>query len=143
MIDSPYRELTRPLLAFLDQLSSERPRDLITVVLPELVVEKWWEQLLHNQSALALKVRLRFRPNTVVVSVPLHLNPRYHEVAERRRRAAPRMPRCGCSPRAWRQRFQTRVALPHTICSRSSAGMPANSSSTRARESGQVHAGCG
>lgn len=82
VIDSPYRELTRPLLAFLDQLSVERPRDLVTVVLPELVVDKWWEQLLHNQSALALKVRLRFRPDTVVVSVPLHLNPAYHEVAD-------------------------------------------------------------
>jgi hypothetical protein len=81
VIDSPYRELTRPLLAFLDELALEHPRDLITVVLPELVVEKWWEQLLHNQSALALKLRLRFRPNTVVVSVPLHLNPKYHEVA--------------------------------------------------------------
>ena len=81
VIDSPYRELTRPLLAFLDELAVAHPRDLITVVLPELVVEKWWEQLLHNQSALALKLRLRFRPNTVVVSVPLHLNPRYHEVA--------------------------------------------------------------
>lgn len=81
VIDSPYRELTRPLLSFLDELSRERPHDIVTVVLPELVVEKWWEQLLHNQSALALKVRLRFRPNTVVVSVPLHLNPKYHEVA--------------------------------------------------------------
>jgi amino acid transporter len=81
VIDSPFRELTRPLLEFLDQLDRDRPRDLITVVLPELVVEKWWEQLLHNQSALALKVRLRFRPDTVVVSVPLHLNPAFHEVA--------------------------------------------------------------
>jgi amino acid transporter len=81
VIDSPFRELTKPLLAFLDQLSRDRPGDIITVVMPELVVQKWWEHLLHNQSALALKVRLLSRPNTVVVSVPLHLNPKFHEVA--------------------------------------------------------------
>ena len=51
----------------------------MTVILPELVVERWWEQLLHNQSALALKARLLFRPRTIVISVPLHLNPGYHE----------------------------------------------------------------
>ena len=49
--------------------------------LPELVVDKWWEHLLHNQSALAVKARLLFRPRTIVISVPLHLNPKYHEVA--------------------------------------------------------------
>jgi amino acid transporter len=81
VINSPFRELTRPLLAFLDELSRDRPGDIITVVMPELVVQKWWEHLLHNQSALALKVRLLSRPNTVVVSVPLHLNPKFHEVA--------------------------------------------------------------
>ena len=52
----------------------------MTVILPELVVDRWWEQLLHNQSALALKARLLFRPRTIVISVPLHLNPHYHEV---------------------------------------------------------------
>ncbi len=49
------------------------------MILPEVVVEHWWEHLLHNQSALALKARLLFRPRTVVISVPLHLNPSYHE----------------------------------------------------------------
>jgi amino acid transporter len=80
VIDSPYREVTRPLLAFLDELRSQHPHDNTTVIIPELVVDRWWEQLLHNQSALALKARLLFRPRTVVVSVPLHLNPSYHEV---------------------------------------------------------------
>ncbi|HEV8296086.1 MAG TPA: hypothetical protein VGQ20_02270, partial [Acidimicrobiales bacterium] len=80
VIDSPYRELTRPLLQFLDEVGQRYPKDNVTVVLPELVVERWWEQLLHNQSALALKARLLFRPRTVVVSVPLHLNPKYNEV---------------------------------------------------------------
>ncbi|MEO8695402.1 MAG: APC family permease [Acidimicrobiales bacterium] len=80
VIDSPYREVTRPLLAFLDELRAQHPNDNTTVILPELVVDRWWEQLLHNQSALALKARLLFRPRTIVVSVPLHLNPSYHEV---------------------------------------------------------------
>jgi len=80
VIDSPYREVTRPLLAFLDELRAQFPDDNTTIILPELVVDRWWEQLLHNQSALALKARLLFRPRTVVVSVPLHLNPSYHEV---------------------------------------------------------------
>jgi amino acid transporter len=79
VIDSPYREVTRPLLAFLDEMRAQYPDDNTTIILPELVVDRWWEQLLHNQSALALKARLLFRPRTVVVSVPLHLNPRYHE----------------------------------------------------------------
>jgi amino acid transporter len=82
VIDSPYRELTRPLLEFLDELEQRWPDCGITVVLPELVVDRWWEQLLHNQSALALKARLLFRKRTIVVSVPLHLNPKYHELNE-------------------------------------------------------------
>ena len=80
VIDSPFREVTRPLLRFLDDLSAAHPDYVTTVVVPELVVDHWWEQLLHNQSALALKARLLFRPRTMVVSVPLHLNPVYHEV---------------------------------------------------------------
>lgn len=82
VIDTPYRELTRPLLRFFDRLAADHPDAVITVVLPELVVDRWWQQLLHNQSALALKARLLFRPRTTVVSVPLHLNPKYREVGE-------------------------------------------------------------
>jgi hypothetical protein len=73
MIYSPYRELTRPLLAFIDELDEEWPDDIITVVVPEFVLKHWWEQLLHNQSALILRARLRLRPNTVVTAVPIHL----------------------------------------------------------------------
>ena len=67
---SPYRELTRPVLSFLDELDAENPDEIITVVIPEVVVTHWYTQALHNQSALALKARLLFRPNTVVTSVP-------------------------------------------------------------------------
>ncbi len=69
-ISSPYRELTRPILGYLDELDEENPDEIITVVIPEFVtaVSTQW---LHNQSALALKARLLYRPNTVVTSVPV------------------------------------------------------------------------
>jgi len=74
VLSSPYRELSGPVLAELDQLDAEWDNDIITVVLPEFVLTRWWEQLLHNQSALVLKARLLFRRNTVVVSVPYHID---------------------------------------------------------------------
>jgi amino acid transporter len=69
-IASPYRELTQPVLQYLDELDAESPDDVITVVIPEFVT-KWKTQWLHNQSAFALKARLLYRPNTVVTSVPV------------------------------------------------------------------------
>lgn len=72
-ISSPYRELTRPVLAYLDELDQERDDDIITVVIPESVT-KVSSQWLHNQSAFALKARLLYRPDTVVVSVPVHID---------------------------------------------------------------------
>jgi len=70
---SPYRELTRPVLEHLDRACTDHPDGLVTVVVPEFVLEHWYANLLHNQSALALRTRLRQRPGTAVVSVPLHL----------------------------------------------------------------------
>jgi amino acid transporter len=72
-LHSPYRSLTRPVLHFLDELDAEDQDDIITVVIPEFVVNRWYTQVLHNQTALALKARLLFRPNTVVTSVPIHV----------------------------------------------------------------------
>jgi amino acid transporter len=69
-IASPYRELTQPVLQYLDELDAESPDDVLTVVIPEFVT-KWKTQWLHNQSAFALKARLLYRPNTVVTSVPV------------------------------------------------------------------------
>jgi hypothetical protein len=77
---SPYRELTRPVVEFLDELDETFTNDIVTVILPEFVLRKWWEQLLHNQTALLLKGRLLFRHNTVVVSVPYHIEHRRAEV---------------------------------------------------------------
>jgi amino acid transporter len=73
LLYSPYRELSRPVLRYVDELDAQRDNDVVTVVIPEFVVGSWWGQLLHNQSALVLKGRLLFRRNTVVTSVPYHL----------------------------------------------------------------------
>jgi amino acid transporter len=76
IVHSPYRELTRPVLRFIDELDARYDNSIVTVVLPEFVVGSWWSQLLHNQSALFLKGRLLFRKGTVVTSVPYHLEDR-------------------------------------------------------------------
>jgi hypothetical protein len=73
IVHSPYRELTRPVLAFVDEMDSRYSNDIVTVVIPEFVVPHWWSHVLHNQSALFLKGRLLFRKGTVVTSVPYHL----------------------------------------------------------------------
>ncbi|HZU68653.1 MAG TPA: APC family permease [Ktedonobacteraceae bacterium] len=76
IIESPYRSLTRPLLAYIDTVHELFPNDTLTVILPEFVVSHWWEGILHNQTALRLKAALLFRPGIVVTSVPQHLRSR-------------------------------------------------------------------
>ncbi|BBZ75399.1 DNA-binding protein [Mycolicibacterium anyangense] len=74
VVASPYREVTRPVLDYVKRISKEAPRTVVTVFIPEYVVGHWWEQILHNQSALRLKTRLLFMPNVMVTSVPWQLN---------------------------------------------------------------------
>jgi hypothetical protein len=76
IIESPYRSLVGPLLSYLDEIDRQRPDDTLTVVLPEFIARHWWEQVLHNQTALRIKAALLFRPGTVVTSVPYHLERR-------------------------------------------------------------------
>ena len=71
---SPYRELRRPLLEFLDRLDEKYENDNVTVIIPEFVVRHWWENILHNQSALRIKRWLLLRPGTMVTSVPYHID---------------------------------------------------------------------
>jgi hypothetical protein len=73
VLQSPYRSLTRPLLYYVDRLRSKDRDDFVTVVLPEFIPARWWQQLLHNQSSLLLKGALLFKKRVVVVSVPYHL----------------------------------------------------------------------
>ncbi len=73
IIESPYRSLNGPLLAYIDTIHELYSDVTLTVLLPEFVVSHWWEHILHNQTALRLKASLLFRPGIVVTSVPQHL----------------------------------------------------------------------
>jgi hypothetical protein len=73
VLDSPYRDITGPVLDYVASLRHDAPRDLVAVYLPEYVVGHWWEHLLHNQSALRLKARLLFQRQVMVISVPWQL----------------------------------------------------------------------
>jgi amino acid transporter len=73
VVQSPYRALIGPLLAYLDALQQQAPERPVLVVLSEFVPRHWWEYLLHNQTALRIKLRLFMRPNTIVADVPYHL----------------------------------------------------------------------
>jgi hypothetical protein len=73
VLAAPYRDLARPLVEYVRELRRYEPRSVITVFIPEYVTTQWWQNLLHNQSALRLKGRLLFTPGVVVVNVPYHL----------------------------------------------------------------------
>ncbi|MGH9278909.1 MAG: APC family permease [Acidimicrobiales bacterium] len=74
VVHSPYRELVEPVERYLEDLDDRWQNDTITVVIPEFVVGRWYQNILHNQSALALKLALLRRPETVVTSVPYHVD---------------------------------------------------------------------
>ena len=74
VLDSPYRDITGPVLEYVADLRRDGPRDVVVVFIPEYVVGHWWEHLLHNQSALRLKARLLFQPGVMVTSVPWQLD---------------------------------------------------------------------
>lgn len=80
VLDSPFREVTGPVLDYVKNLRRSSPRDVVAVYIPEYVVGHWYEHLLHNQSALRLKGRLLFKPGVMVTSVPWQL-----ESSERRK----------------------------------------------------------
>lgn len=74
ILPSPYRSLVTPIRTYIDQLSNRYHDDVLTVVLPEFIPNRWWQNFLHNQTALAIKTMLLFTKNVVVVSVPYHLD---------------------------------------------------------------------
>ncbi|MFC7497405.1 MULTISPECIES: APC family permease [unclassified Nocardioides] len=73
VLHSPYRELVRPIVEYAMEIKKANPRGVVSVYIPEYVVGRWWEQLLHNQTALRLKGRLLFAPGVMVTSVPYQL----------------------------------------------------------------------
>jgi uncharacterized membrane protein YraQ (UPF0718 family) len=79
---SPYREIVKPIVDYVRSIRNANPRGVIAAYIPEYVVGRWWEQLLHNQTALRLKGRLLFMSGVMVISVPYQL--RSSDVARRR-----------------------------------------------------------
>ncbi|WP_286958754.1 MULTISPECIES: APC family permease [Arsenicicoccus] len=73
VLDSPYREITRPVLGYIASIRRTSPRDLVMVFVPEYVLGRWWESILHNQSAFRIKSRLLFMPGVMMTSVPFQL----------------------------------------------------------------------
>jgi amino acid transporter len=73
VLESPFREITRPVLDFVKDIRRSSPRELVVVFVPQYVVGHWWENLLHNQSALRLRTRLQFQPGVMITSVPWQL----------------------------------------------------------------------
>jgi amino acid transporter len=73
VLTSPYRSLLGPLLDYLDHLTAGEERHVVTIVLPEFIPARWWQHLLHNQTALLIKGALLFRKNVIVTDVPYHL----------------------------------------------------------------------
>jgi amino acid transporter len=78
VIESPYREITRPVVDYIKKLRNNAPRDVVNVYIPEYVVGRWWENVLHNQTSLRLKARLLFEPGVMVTSVPWQLRSSAH-----------------------------------------------------------------
>lgn len=74
VLSSPYRSVIKPLLDFVDEESKRMPNGMITVIIPEFVTAKWWQNLLHNQTAIIIKTALAFKPRVVVTSVRYHLS---------------------------------------------------------------------
>ena len=83
VLESPYREITRPVVAYVKNLRRSSPRDVVCVYIPEYVVGRWWENILHNQSSLRLKGRLLFEPGVMVTSVPWQLRSTSHRDLQR------------------------------------------------------------
>jgi len=75
VIESPYRTLAGPLLRYIDEVERAYPGNTLMIILPEYVPGRWWEHLLHNQTALRLKAALLFHPGIIVANVPYHVAP--------------------------------------------------------------------
>src|SRR4051794_18887822 len=90
VLDSPYREITMPIVKYVRGVRRASPRDIVMVYIPEYVVGHWWQQILHNQSALRLKTRLLFTPGVMATSVPWQLRSSVH--AEERAEVRPGNP---------------------------------------------------
>jgi len=73
VLESPYRSVIQPILHYIDQMEKQQDGDYMTIILPEFIPAKWWQHLLHNQTALLIKAALLFRRGKVAISIPFHL----------------------------------------------------------------------
>jgi amino acid transporter len=73
VVESPFREITRPVVDYVKDIRRQSPREIVVVFVPQYVVGRWWENVLHNQSALRLRARLQFQPGVMITSVPFQL----------------------------------------------------------------------
>jgi len=73
VLESPYRSILQPVLRYIDQMEKQQDSAYMTIILPEFIPAKWWQHLLHNQTALLIKAALLFRRGKVAISIPYHL----------------------------------------------------------------------
>ena len=69
----PYRSILRSLLDYIEELLHKNPDGWVTVVIPEILPARWWQNILHNQRALMLKAALLFKERVILTDVPFHL----------------------------------------------------------------------
>jgi amino acid transporter len=74
VLKSPYRSIVGPILNYIDEVEGLNHHDMMTIIVPEFVPAKWWQQFLHNQTAIFMRAALLFRPGKVVTSVRYHLD---------------------------------------------------------------------
>jgi hypothetical protein len=73
VLKSPYRSIMTPFLKYVDEVEESQQDDIVTIIIPEFVTAKWWQQLLHNQTAFLIRAALVFKRGKVVTSVRYHL----------------------------------------------------------------------
>ena len=122
VLDSPYREINRPVLEYVAGLRRESPRDLLAIYIPEYTVSHWWERLLHNQSASRLRRRLMTYPNVTLVSVPWNVSEGNDSL--RPPSSDAEAPRPGSHPPGRSRRRATGVADPELVKGPSLPGRP-------------------
>jgi amino acid transporter len=115
ILESPFRDLTTIIMNHLDELDERWGHDYVTVVIPEFVTPHWWQGVLHNQSALALKLRLLARRDTVVVSVPFHLLDNVEDGEKAEARADPPIETIHVEPRAELRRVSSDEDEPEVV----------------------------
>jgi amino acid transporter len=74
VLKSPFRSLSGPLMKYIDEVEKRHDHDIVTIIIPEFVAKKWWHNLLHNQTAIAIKTMLMFKPGKVVTTIRYHLS---------------------------------------------------------------------